>query len=154
MDKKISDKYEELAKPIIDTLKRMNEKYKEKNLKTSDINQELSKVMGQLQKLKSFLNNPDDYISGIENPKISRAGDIIEERLQKDDNSKTVTFTDSPGLAEKSTKKLSERFPYKKHVVALAGKIEIYENGKVIESFSKTSKLIDPKTGQPVPSEE
>lgn len=155
MNKRIREAYKAFSQPIHDTLQRMVEKYKNKELKTTEINQEISKVMGQIQKLKSFTNNPEDYVKGVKtNPKIHRAEAIIEERLQKNDNAKTVTFTDNPELAEKSVKQLSKKFPHKKHLVALAGKIDIYQNGKIIKSYNQSSKLIDPETNEKISKDE
>lgn len=142
MSPEMVKEYNKLIRPIKDTIRRMVEKYKEKELKTTDISQEMSRTLGQIQRIKSFLNNPDDYIP-ISNPKIDRAEDLIEAALLRNDSTKTITFTDSPTLAEKSGRLLSLKFPHKKHVVGLAGKILVYQNGKIVEKYSKTTKLFD-----------
>jgi len=143
MDEKLKEKYDELIHPIRDTIDRMVVKYRDKTLSTNDINQELSRVMGKLQTIKNFLNNPDDYIEGIKNPKIERTYQIIHDNLMKDDTSKTVTFTDSPSLSQKTGKILSERIKYKKHVVALADEIQVWKNGEIIDKFTESTKIKD-----------
>jgi len=149
----IREKYEEMAVPIRDTLRRMAEKYNNNDLQSTELNQELSRVMGQLQKLRDFSNNPDNYVEGASNPKVDTTVDYVKDRISKNESSKTVTFTDNPELSSKTGKKLSEEVPYKKHVVALADRIEIWKNGEVIETFTSRSKLTT-NTGKPVPKQD
>lgn len=153
MEPSVKKEYTKMTRPIRDTMKRMTEKYRNKELKTSEINQELSRVMGEIQKLRSFLNNPDDFVKGARNPKVDWASDQVGNILHKNDSAKTITWTDTPSLAEKAALNLSIQYVGKKHVVCLAGEIAVYQNGKKVESYGKTSKLSD-SDGNPVPSDE
>ncbi len=133
--------YVKLSRPIKDTIKRMVEKYKNKTLQSSELNQELSKTMGQIQRLRSFLNNPDDFNPNLKNQKVEYAIKYVTDRLSKNNKSKIVTFTDSPRLAEKTAKRLSKSIPGKKHLLGLAGEIVIYQDGKILEKYKKSAKL-------------
>lgn len=153
MEGPIKDAYDQMSAPIRDTLKRMSEKYKQGDLKTTELNQELSRVMGQLQKLRDFSNNPDNYVKGARNPKVDRTVDYVKERLSANDGSKTITFTDNPELSQKTGKELSTQIPYKKHVVGLAGRIEVWQNGEMVDSYTAASKLTN-DDGKPVPKQD
>ena len=111
---------------------------------TSEVNQEIARVMGQLQKLRHFSNNPDDYLPGVKNPKIEYLKNYVDKALRKSDGkAKTVTFTDNPELAMKTGEQLSKRFPSQRHVVALADEIRVYDNGEIVEKFNRSSVLKD-----------
>lgn len=153
MDGEIKDAYEKLARPIRSTLKRMAKKFQEGKLAQSELNQELSRTMGQIQKLRYFSNNPDEFVEGLENPKVKFLKDYVREAYMKNNDSKTVTFTDNPELAEKSAREVSKEFPTKLHVVALHDQIKVYKGGEVVKKLNKSSKFYD-RTGKIAPKDQ
>ena len=240
MDGKTLEKYRAFSAPIQDTLNRMMAKYKDGELKTGDVNQELNRVMGQLATLKKFSNNPEDYVNAdemlgdltsrfpesmfetvdapvlasrskddeddgdndddgdekvnnratthltipkwdtmtrsqqttvldnmdelgydvnaegrvtIANPKTAYASNWMVDHMNADPSNRFITFTDDPDLAEKAGAKASREIPGKKHIVALSNKILVYKDGKVVDSYKRTSKLFN-DAGERIPRDE
>jgi hypothetical protein len=140
MPDKMKEKYRELTNPIKDTLKRMVYKYKNNELTKEEINQELSKVMGTLQKVNTFLQLPEKFLGkDFPNPKINYLKKYVNDRLDQNNSYKVVTFTDKPELAEKAGISLSKEIKFKKHIVGLSGGILVYKKGKIIENVNRSN---------------
>lgn len=153
MTGEIRKKYEELSEPIRDTMKRMAEKFESGDLTTKDLNQEKSRVMADLQKLRRFSNHPDEFVEGAENPKVEYFKNYVREKLTQSNSAKVISFTDNPDLAVKTGKQTSLEFPEKRHVVGLAGEIIVFQNGEQVESYRPSSKY-KTKDGDKVPKDE
>jgi hypothetical protein len=78
---------------------------------------------------------PETVIPGASNPKIDQSVQIIEERLSS--RSRTILWCDSPEMAEHTVKSLCTRFPGKFHAVGFSDRIEVWKNGKLVETFRK-----------------
>lgn len=140
MPNEMKEKYKELSKPIKDTLGRMKKKYKKNELSREEIDQQLSRVMGTLQKITTFLALPETFLGeGYPNPKIDYTKDFLVNKLENNNSYKMVTFTDKPDLAIKTGSELSKEIFSKKHVVGLAEGIRVYKNGEIIENITRNN---------------
>lgn len=140
MTDEMKEKYRELAEPVKDTLSRMKEKYKKGQLSREEIDQELTKVMGNLQKINTFLALPESYLGEDHpNPKVNHVKDFLVNSLETNNSFKMVSFTDKPALAKKAGSELSKAVSAKRHVVGLAEGIQVYKNGEIVESITRSN---------------
>lgn len=97
---------------------------------------------------KAIGRMPPEYLKGISdediekiknsNPKIDAGLSVAQEKIKS--GKKVLFFTDDNSLAVKNTVTMSSKIP-NLHVVCLINRIDIYEAGELVESFSSAGKI-------------
>lgn len=135
MDPVVENLYRETAQSISTVLQGMVAKYRDRDPKATSALIEsarikLKKEFGLLFKLANF---PEEFVAGATSPKMEQAINILDERVGA--GRRSLVFTDSPDLATKTAKTLSERFPVHLHAECLASAIHVWQSGRIIQTY-------------------
>lgn len=135
MEPEIEAQYKAVARNISGVLQGMVSKYRDRSPDATDpaIESARMKLAKQFKALFDLTNFPERTVPGARNPKFDQLVEIIDERVGQ--GRRTLVFTDSPALAESATRMLSERFPVHFHAECLSGSIQIWQSGRVVQTY-------------------
>lgn len=147
MDPRIERIYRETVKDFIGILRALMMKYKGRQTKgeaaRADLESFRIKFAKQLKRLNDMSNMPhlfekefsdDEKAYGeVVNPKLNRVIEICDDVIES--GGRTLFHTDSPDYGDYFAQVFSDHYPMKKVVYCQASVIEIYQNGKVVETY-------------------
>lgn len=144
---KVAEHYAKLAAPVMETMKRIHEKWGK--IKSTDDMREIEshlevgkdKVDGietahRLAKLSDFLSMPENYIPGVKNPKIEAA--VKDLQVHSENGRVPLAFAESPELNLKTAKRFSEALG--------PNKLSICFTAPSGSKIASTATSIDPNT--------
>jgi hypothetical protein len=138
MSPQMEETYREKSEEVRDVLRGMVRLYRDRDRDADDpkITNAIGRLSSLFKELQEFSNQPEKFVDDIdENPKLSRASDIIKERV--DQNRRTVLWTDSADFARRAAEFLSDRFPGLKHAYATSSEIVVLKNGERVNRYTK-----------------
>lgn len=155
MPPEVEEEYRKEVAKVEDVMVSMVRKYRDLEKKglhdQVDSYQAQTGELGEIyKKLKILADRPGDIIPGAGYPKIDRAVEIIDEKIEE--GRRTILFTDSPDMARLSVKQMSERFPGRRHAVGLADGIEVWMDGSQEAVYGRKA-YVD-NNGNPQPEED
>ena len=152
MPPEVEEKYREVSAKMVATIGNLTLKYRDMDptVRDSALEAFRMKFAGIISELSTLANTPEAVVPGAGNPKVERAGTIVSERVSG--GGKTLLFTDAPDFAQEVGQKLSLNFPARKHIVGLADRILVFQDGEVVKTYRR--KQYKDKDGVKVPARE